>query len=195
MRCRLAIPALAALALAACGSGAPEPEPVETEIPDQFAEQGDGPATIEGEIGTPMAERVATLGLLNKRNNLSQDVELKPGEQKRIGDVILRLSACERTAPWENPPETGAFVQIIVNQRIGTSQEREWQRVFSGWLFKNSPSLNVVESAVYDVWVKDCAMSFPGEETSLPQAAASPAPRAAAAPSPTPEPAAPSNET
>jgi hypothetical protein len=36
--------------------------------------------------------------------------------------------------------------------------------VFSGWLFKNSPSLNVVEHPVYDVWVKDCAMKFPGEE-------------------------------
>ena len=43
-------------------------------------------------------------------------------------------------------------------------EDPEFNRVFSGWLFKNSPSLNVVEHPIYDVWVKDCAMSFPGEE-------------------------------
>ncbi|MEM6827498.1 MAG: DUF2155 domain-containing protein, partial [Pseudomonadota bacterium] len=28
---------------------------------------------------------------------------------------------------------------------------------------KESPSLNVVEHPIYDVWVKDCAMRFPGD--------------------------------
>ena len=36
-----------------------------------------------------------------------------------------------------------------------------WRRVFSGWLFKESPSLNVVEHPIYDVWTKDCAMNHP----------------------------------
>ncbi len=107
-----------------------------------------------------MEERVATIGLLNKRNNVSQDLEMRPGEVREEGPVIVRLAACERTAPWEMPQETGAFVQIDVLERA----QSEHTRVFSGWLFKESPSLNVVEHPVYDVWVKDCAMSFPGEE-------------------------------
>ena len=78
-----------------------------------------------------------------------------------MGDVIVRLQACERTAPWEMPKETGAFVQLLVKER-GT--EDQFLKVFSGWLFKNSPSLNVVEHPIYDVWVKDCTMAFPGEE-------------------------------
>ncbi len=123
-------------------------------------ENADADAAADAQIGTPMAERVATIGLLNKRNNLSQDIEMKPGEEREIGDVILRLAACERTAPWEMPQETGAFVQMFVKAR----GETDFGRVFSGWLFKNSPSVNVVEHPIYDVWVKDCAMSFPGEE-------------------------------
>ena len=162
---RLALGGAGALALAACSSDAPAPEAEETEVPEEIAS---APApVVETETdapGTPMAERVATLGLINKRNNISQDIEMRPGESRRIGDVVLRLSACERTPPWENPPETGAFVQVIVNQRSDADSELTWQRVFSGWLFKNSPSLNVVEHPIYDVWVKDCAMSFPGEE-------------------------------
>ena len=156
----LALPV--ALLLAGCGGEPPEPRPVETEVPEDIAAADAPPQPAEeAQIGTPMEERVATLGLLNKRNNVSRDIELSPGEARRFGDVIVRLSACERTAPWEMPQETGAFVQVLIQSR---EDEESWNRVFSGWLFKESPSLNVVEHPVYDVWVKDCAMSFPGEE-------------------------------
>lgn len=160
---RLLVTAVCTAALASCGGSRPSaPTPEETEIPEELQQQPTPPPEqVTEQIGTPMAERVATLGLLNKRNNLSREVELKPGESRRIGNVILRLSACERTAPWEMPRETGAFVQVLVQD---AGEDGDWRRVFSGWLFKNSPSLNVVEHPVYDVWVKDCAMSFPGEE-------------------------------
>jgi hypothetical protein len=197
----VAVTGLLAL-LAACTNQAPEPEAEETEIPEELARAA--PAVVAaGGIGTPMAERVAVLGLLNKRNNISRDIELKPGEQRRIGDVVVRLSACERTAPWEEPPETGAFVQVVVQQRADADSDLEWRRVFSGWLFRNSPSLNVVEHPIYDVWVKDCRMSFPGEEAPLAEgdddegapARAAPAPAPSPSPTATPEPAAPSNDT
>ncbi|MBT8427064.1 MAG: DUF2155 domain-containing protein [Erythrobacter sp.] len=154
---------LAGVALmAACSDDPAAPAPVETEIPEEL--QGVEPPSIVAEeagIGTPMEERVATIGLLNKRNNLSQDLELKPGEQQRVGDVIVRVSACERTAPWEYDKDEGAFVQLLVLERGSTS---DFRKVFSGWLYKNKPSINVVEHPIYDVWVKACAMEFPGEE-------------------------------
>jgi hypothetical protein len=172
--------------VAACTNQAPKQEAEATDIPAELA--GAAPAVVgAGGIGTPMAERVAVLGLLNKRNNISRDIELKPGEQRRIGDVVVRLAACERTAPWEEPPETGAFVQVVVQQRADADSDLKWQRVFSGWLFKNSPSLNVVEHPIYDVWVKDCKMSFPGEEAPA-AASSSSAPNASGTPQPSPSP-------
>jgi hypothetical protein len=159
----LAVPAL--LSIGACTKETPEPKPVETDIPEEVARTlGAAPQAVAQEAGTPLAQRVATLGLLNKRNNISEDIVLKPGEARRIGNVVVKLASCERTAPWENPPETGAFVQVLVNERDRVDQPLRWRRVFSGWLFKNTPSLNVVEHPIYDVWVKDCAMKFPGEE-------------------------------
>lgn len=158
-----------ALLAGACAEPPPPPAPEATEVPEELRQPAaPPPAAPEGEeaLGTPMAERVATIGVLNKRNNLTQDLEMRPGEARRIGDLVVRLSACERTAPWEVPPEVGAFVQVLVEQ--GTGGQAGWRRVFSGWLFRNSPSLNVVEHPIYDVWVKDCAMSFPGEEGSAP---------------------------
>src|SRR3546814_4909101 len=104
----------------------------------------DTPRTAVSEAGaTPMAQRVAVLGLLNKRNGESRDITLKPGQAVRVGDVIVRLRACEETASWEQAHYTGAFVQLDVRQL-----DQSWRRVFSGWLFKERPGLTVVQHPI-----------------------------------------------
>ena len=166
-------------------------DPNATDVPKSVAAGGTTAQVVESAYGTPVKDRVATLGLLNKRNNLSQDVVLKVGEAKRVGNVVVKLASCERTAPWERPPEVGAFVQVFVEERERADQPLTWRGVFSGWLFKNAPSLNVVEHPVYDVWVKDCAMKFPGEEDSpAPAASASSAAKPAGSAAPATKPAA-----
>lgn len=141
---------------------------------------------------TPMAQRVAVVGLLNKRNGLWRDLTMKPGEARRVGDVVVRVRACETTAPWETEKLTGAFVQLEV---LGSDDR--WRRVFSGWLYNESPSLNVVEHPIYDVWAKSCTMTHPeigADTTALSSgsggASRSSAPKSAPAPSPAPEPSA-----
>ncbi|TDN84632.1 uncharacterized protein DUF2155 [Stakelama pacifica] len=123
---------------------------------------------------TPMKERVATLGILNKRNGQTRDIRLKPGQSARLGGLTVRLRACERTAPWEPEEYTGAFVQV---DRLQADQ-KSWKRVFSGWLYKERPALNVVQDPVYDVWPKSCEMSFP--EGGEPVSSGSPASRSSA---------------
>jgi hypothetical protein len=113
---------------------------------------------------TPMKDRVAVLGFLNKRNGLTRDITLKPGEAVRLGDVVVRLRACETSEDWEYERLTGAFVQVLVND-----PDKKWRKYFSGWLFKETPSLNVVEHPIYDVWTKECRMRHPdtGPETKV----------------------------
>ena len=95
----------------------PSPEPVRNDRSRRSCRRI-RPRCRGGEpLGTPMKDRVATLGLLNKRNNISQDLKMKPGESRRIGDVVVKLEACEKTAPWEDDPEEGAFVQVFVQER------------------------------------------------------------------------------
>jgi hypothetical protein len=148
-------------ALAACGKN------------DVPAANQSGPVKVEGSPiqsaaggalpGTPMRERSAVIGLLNKRNGLTRDLTMKPGEALRVGDAIVRLQACETSAPWENVQETGAFVQLDVR----SSADGKWRRNFSGWLFRERPDRNVVQHPVYDVWVRSCTMEWPetGAET------------------------------
>ena len=162
---------------------------------DRTPSKGNGSATVPTvakservpqEVGgiegaTPMAERVAVVGLLNKRNGLVRELEMKPGESARVGRAIVRLRACEQTAPWEDPPETGAFVQLTVQDQ----RDNQWRRVFSGWIFRERPDRNIIQHPIYDVFVKSCAMTYPGGEPVAPAATksgASAAPKTSSAP-------------
>lgn len=178
------------LALVACNSGVPEPKAKQKNASEPEPETVDIPQTVTAVAPgtTPMAERVAVLGLLNKRNGISRDLTMKPGQALRAGDVIVRLRACETTAPWETQQLTGAFVQLDVRNPQG-----QFRRAFSGWLYKETPSLNVVEHPVYDVWPKSCAMTHPGgiespaaDEDEEEASSRSRAPNSAARPRPSP---------
>ena len=143
------------------GEKAPRPAatqaiPVAAVKPDTQVTAVDGATQGALAGATPMRERIAVVGLLNKRNGVARDLAMKPGQAVRVGDTIIRLRACEHTAPWEQQTLTGAFVQLDVN-----GADKAWRRVFSGWVFKERPQLNVVLHPVYDVWVKSCTMSFP----------------------------------
>jgi len=161
---------VALVALLACG-GCDKDQPSEASntaktAPRTALEEESGPSdivTVDVDQGTdpsagatPMAQRVAVLGVLNKRNGATREVTLKPGQAARVGDAVIHLRACEQTAPWEPDHYTGAFVQLDVKQ-----YDAKWHRVFSGWLYKERPSLNVVLNPIYDVWPKSCAMTFP----------------------------------
>jgi hypothetical protein len=158
---------LALLATGGCGKqapsgGTPEAKPTPRTALDEDTAPSDVvtvdlPKGADPSLGaTPMAQRVAVLGLLNKRNGVAREVSLKPGQAVRVGDVVIRLRACEQTAPWEQEHYTGAFVQVDIQ-----GVDHGWRRAFSGWLYKERPALNVVQHPIYDVWTKSCAMTFP----------------------------------
>jgi hypothetical protein len=148
---------ICAVAVAAAGCGRDDPQAERrAQQPRPAAGAQAAPAAADQAGVTPMAERVAVLGLLNKRNGIVRDLTIRPGQAIRVKDAVVRLRACETTAPWEFEQLTGAFVQLDVQRT-----DRRWQRVFSGWIYKESPSLNTVEHPVYDVWPKSCAMTYP----------------------------------
>src|SRR3712207_9503090 len=89
---------LALAALAGCTGGADQEEQLNRQAVGE-PRTVDIPQTVTAPAAgtTPMAERVAVLGLLNKRNGISREITLKPGQAVRVGDAIVRLRACERS--------------------------------------------------------------------------------------------------
>lgn len=50
-------------------------------------------------------------------------------------------------------PKTTTFVEVDE-----ITLDRKIRRIFSGWMFADSPGLNAVDHAVYDVWLEGCKL-------------------------------------
>lgn len=133
------------------------------------------PARPSPVLPTPVAQRVLVVGALAKRTGETRFFTLKPGQYVDFAALRITARTCETTPPWERPALSGAFLQVD-ERRPGQPAAR----VFSGWLYAQSPSLNVMEHPRYDVWLKNCAMAFPESPPSAPPASRPVAPKSPA---------------
>ena len=120
------------------------------------------PAVVTPATGiTPMAERVVRFAALNKRNGTTQEFSAHPGDTLRFATLTIRVRACETTAPWE-ARQTAAYFQVDdAPAHVRSGAVPPPRRVYSGWMFAESPSLNPLQHPLYDVWVRSCTMRFP----------------------------------
>ena len=197
---------LATLLLAASPLTAQEAAPVKAAAPAKPARSATQATTVQaatprtganaGAAAVPLSERVAVIGVLDKRLGSSTEFKLKPGESFRFGQISGVLQSCETTQPYERK-QSGAFVQVTETPRaVGNAKPGAPKLVFSGWIFAESPSLNPFVHPVYDVWLKSCTMRFPdgpkspanpaGNRTSGARKSGAAKPAAASAPAPAP---------
>lgn len=106
-------------------------------------------------LSTPAAaERVknpiALFSGLDKITGVTTNFEVNVGEEKAFGYLYVKPEVCF-TRPITEEPKTASFVQVDV---LGTDQKRT--RIFSGWMFAESPGLNAVEHPIFDVWLTGC---------------------------------------
>ena len=71
-------------------------------------------------------------------------------ETVQFGALQVTPRVCY-SQPQEEEPKTDSFVEVDE-----ITLDRKIQRIFTGWMFAESPGLNAVEHAVYDVWLKSC---------------------------------------
>ncbi|MDZ5697664.1 DUF2155 domain-containing protein [Chelativorans sp. M5D2P16] len=79
------------------------------------------------------------------------DVYMNETMQFRALQVTPRVCY---SSPESEEPKTDAFVEVDE-----ITLEGNIRRIFTGWMFAESPGLNAVEHAVYDVWLKSCKQS------------------------------------
>ena len=74
-------------------------------------------------------------------------------ETVQFGALQVTPRVCYSSAEGEEP-KTDSFVEVDE-----ITLDRKIRRIFTGWMFAESPGLNAVEHAVYDVWLKSCKAS------------------------------------
>jgi hypothetical protein len=71
-------------------------------------------------------------------------------ETVQFGALQVTPRVCD-SRPETETPKTTSFVEVDE-----ITLDRKIRRIFTGWMFADSPGLNAVEHAVYDVWLKGC---------------------------------------
>jgi hypothetical protein len=93
---------------------------------------------------------VALFAGLDKITGTITTFDVAIDETKQFGSLVVRPRVCYSRPP-EEEPKTTSFVEV---DEIGLNQKKH--RIFTGWMFAESPGLNAVEHPVYDVWLTAC---------------------------------------
>lgn len=132
---------------------------------------------------------VAIFAALDKVTGRISHLEVPMDQTVEFGALKVTPRICDTRPPTEQP-HTASFVEV---DEVTLSGEQ--QRIFTGWMFAESPGLHAVEHPVFDVWLTNCKMpegGTPSESSeNVPSDAApaevtegEPAPAPAAAPPP-----------
>jgi hypothetical protein len=93
---------------------------------------------------------IAIFAGLDKITGTITTFEVPIDGNKQFGSLVVRPRTCFSRPP-EEEPKTTSFVEV---EEVGTSKSAK--RIFTGWMFAESPGLNAVEHPVYDVWLTGC---------------------------------------
>jgi hypothetical protein len=115
-------------------------------------------------MGVARADSAILQGLDKTTARVSR-IEAPIDKPVRFGTLIITVRACVKKPP-EEPPETAAFIEI--DEVRANSQGTESKRVFSGWMFAQSPAISALEDPIYDVTVLDCKIDATSAPASPP---------------------------
>ncbi|MFZ1775173.1 MAG: DUF2155 domain-containing protein [Rhizobiaceae bacterium] len=106
-------------------------------------------AALAEKIANPVAE----FSGIDKITGRIITFDVYVNETVQFGALQVTPRNCY-SRPQEEAPKTDSFVEVDE-----ITLDRKIRRIFTGWMFAESPGLNAVEHPVYDVWLKNCKKS------------------------------------
>ena len=101
-------------------------------------------------VAQRIENQVAIFAALDKVTARISKLEIKLGDTVKFGSLKVTPRLCYSRPP-DQQPKTTTFVEVQETQLDGSEK-----KLFSGWMFAESPGLDAVEHAVYDVWLTEC---------------------------------------
>lgn len=97
-------------------------------------------------VSNPVAEFAG----LDKITGRITSFDVYINETVQFGALQVTPKVCY-SRPDAEEPKTDSFVEVDE-----ITLDRKIRRIFTGWMFAESPGISAVEHAVYDVWLKTC---------------------------------------
>lgn len=123
---------------------------------------------------------IAVFAALDKVTGRISHLEIPLNQTVQFGALKVTPRVCDTRPPTE-PPHTSSFVEVDEIKLNG-----DVERIFTGWMFAESPGLHAVEHPVFDVWLTSCKTNEPVAPTGSNENSAAAAPPAAAPAAPAP---------
>jgi len=111
------------------------------------------PSIVSPTAAQPLSNQVAVFAALDKVTARISRLEIALDRTVRFGALKVTPRVCNSRPPTE-PPKTSSFVEVDEIKLDGSER-----RLFTGWMFAESPGLNAVEHPVFDVWLTGCKHS------------------------------------
>jgi hypothetical protein len=108
---------------------------------------------IAPSFAQPVANPVASFAGLDKITGRITKFDVYINETVLFGALELTPRACYNRANTE-AQRTSVFLEVDQRSLSGVSK-----RIFTGWMFADSPALNAIDHAIYDVWLIECKVS------------------------------------
>lgn len=102
----------------------------------------------------PVAHPVATLAGLDKITGRITRFDVYIDETVLFGALEITPRACYDRPAKDTLQRTSVFLEVDQRSLDGTAK-----RIFTGWMFADSPALSAVDHPVYDVWLIECKNS------------------------------------
>lgn len=116
-----------------------------------------------GVTGAAHAQRfeneVAVFAALDKVTARISRLEIPLNQTQQFGSLKVTPRVCYSRPPDE-PPKTTTFVEVEETMLDGQKK-----KLFTGWMFAESPGLHAVEHPVFDVWLTSCSQPVPARAT------------------------------
>ena len=121
---------------------------------------------------------IAAFSGLDKITGRITSFDVYMDETVQFGALQITPRVCYTRPPTETQ-RTSVFLEVDqVSLKGGT------ERIFTGWMFAESPALNPIDHPVYDIWLVDCKQTSdtpPPDKTNPPASAVPPEPSQAPA--------------
>jgi hypothetical protein len=115
--------------------------------------------SVAAEAQQPIRNQIAVFAALDKVTARISPLEIPINKSKNFGALTITPRTCNTKPPTEEPL-TSVFVEIEETQLDDTRK-----KIFSGWMFAESPGLHGVEHPVFDVWLTSCKTLDAGKPT------------------------------
>ena len=101
-------------------------------------------------LADKISNPIAVFDGLDKITGRIISFEVAINETVQFGALQITPRVCYSRPPTE-APQTDVFAQVDE-----IDEQKQLKRIFSGWMFADSPGLHGIEHPIFDIWLTEC---------------------------------------